>query len=157
MILLAVAVASVALVRISRAEREASQQRDALRATTEQLQASLATEAQQTRKISELLRAAEQVSKQAEVEADHALRQTVVAEQASKQAEVERDRAHRQTAVAERAAREAEAAREEAEAAREEERKARAKEAAAAERLRQSEQDKKTIIDRAVGPIQQSP
>jgi hypothetical protein len=146
MILLAVA--SVALVRISHAEQEASQQRDALGVNAKQLQASLAMEAQQKLKISEVLQKVEQASEQARRERDNARRQTAAAEQASKQAAIERDNARRQTAAAEQAAREAEAAREE-------ERSARAKEAAAAERARQSEQERKLLRDRVIGPIQQ--
>jgi eukaryotic-like serine/threonine-protein kinase len=140
--------ASAALVRISRAEREASEQRDALRVNAEQLRASLATEAEQKLKISEALREVEQASEQARQERDNARHQTAAAKQASKQAEIERDNARRQTTAAEQAAREAEAAREQ-------ERSAREKEAAAAERARKSEQDKKLLRERAVGPIQQ--
>ena len=154
MILLAVA--SVALVRISRAEHEASQQRDALRATTGELQASLATKAQQTQRIGELLR-------EAEIERDHARRQTAAAEQASEQARRERDNAQRQTAVAKRARDQATTAEHQAriekanaESAAQAADDARAKEAEAARRVRQSEQEKKSIIDRAVGPIQPS-
>jgi len=149
-------VATVALVRISRAEHEASQQRDALGATTEQLQTSLAKEAQQTREISELLRETER-------ERDNARRQTVAAEQASEQATRERDNARRQTAAAKQARDQATTAEHEAriekanaERAAQAANEARAKEAEAAELVRQSEREKKAIIDRAVGPIQRS-
>ena len=154
MILLAVA--SVALVRISRAEHEASQQRDALRATTDELQSSLATKAQQTQRISELLH-------ETETERDHARRQTAAAEQASEQAMRERDNARRQTAAAKQARDQATLAEHQAriekgnaERAAQAANEARAKEAEAADRVRHSEQEKKAIIDRAVGPIQPS-
>jgi serine/threonine protein kinase len=155
MILLAVA--GVALVRITRAEREASQQRDdateratQLRKRTDELQ-------DRERKISELLDETRQASQQVAAARDKA-------RQASEQVAAERDKARRQQEAAERARDEATAAAHQARlekanaerAARDAE-AARAKEAEAAERARQSEQRRKQLMDRAVGPIETQP
>jgi hypothetical protein len=145
MILLAVA--GVALVRISRAEREASGQRDELRATTEQLR----EQAAQLRKSGDELRDKERengrlleetrrASAQVAAERDKAQLQQQAAERARDQATASAQQARIEKTNAERAAREAEQAREKA--------------AEAAERARQSEEDRKLIRDRAVGPIQ---
>ena len=142
------AMASVGLVQISRAEREATEQRDALGVKAEELRASLANEAQQKLQITAVARQAQEASEQAQRDRDNAREQTAVAEQASKRAETERDNAQRQTAAAERAAREARAAHEQ-------ERRALAAEAAAAERALQSERERNLLRQRAVGPIQQ--
>jgi eukaryotic-like serine/threonine-protein kinase len=146
MILLAVA--SVALVWISSAEREASQQRDALREKTEQLrtkagelEATLAKLQHKERENSDLLKETTQAREQAEVERDKARRQQEAAERARDQATAAAHQAEIEKLNAERAAREAQEARKKADEA--------------AERARQSEQDKKLLIDRAVGPIQQ--
>jgi eukaryotic-like serine/threonine-protein kinase len=153
MILLAVA--SVALVRITRAERDASRQRDALSVKTEQLseQAKLLSESrdhlqdtllQLRRKEGEngmLLAQTQQASEQAAAERDKARLEKVNAERARDQATAAADQARLEKANAERAAREAE--------------EAHAKEAEAAERARQSEQDRQQLRERAVGPIQQ--
>ncbi len=152
MILLAVA--SVALVRISRAEREASQQRDELRVTTAQLreqaaqlrksrdeqEATLVRLRDKERENSKLLEETRQASEQAETERDKALRQQQAAEHARDQATAAAHQAQIEKTNAERAAREAQEARE--------------KEAEAAERARKSEQDKKQLRDRVVGPVQ---
>jgi hypothetical protein len=140
--------AGVALVRISRAEQEASQQRDALDLKAEQLRASLATEAQQTRRITDLLLQSEQASRQAERERDNARQQTAAAEQASNMAKLERDNATRQTAAAQRAA-------QDARSAHGQERRALEAQAAAAKRALQSERERNLLRERAVGPIQQ--
>jgi serine/threonine protein kinase len=154
MILLAVA--SVALVRISRAEREASEQRDELRETTEQLR----TQAAQLRKSRDDLEATLAKLRDKERENSNLLEET---RHASEQAETERDKARRQKEVAERArdqatdaARRAQIEKANAERAAREAQEAHQKEVEAAERARQSEQDRKQLQDRMIGHIQQS-
>ena len=132
--------ASVALVRISHAEREASQQRDALSVNAKQLQASLAMEEQQRLKISKLLEETRQASGQAEAERDKARRQQQAAERARDQATAATHQAQIEKTNAEQAAQAAQ--------------EARKKEAEAAERAKKSEQDRKLLMDRAIGPIQ---
>ncbi|HET7501356.1 MAG TPA: protein kinase [Kofleriaceae bacterium] len=148
-LLILLAVASVALVRIVRAEREASQQRDELSATTTQLRAQTEQLQQTLRQLSEkesentrLLDEARRASEQAEAERDEARRQKDVAVRARDEATRAVDRARIEKTRAEVAAEEAE--------------EARRKEAEAAERALQSEQDKKLLRERAVGPIQRS-
>ena len=142
------AVAGVALVRISRAEREA---REAA--------GQLSTQAAELRDKTDALEKALKKSQEDEAENRKLLMQT---REASEQAETERDRARRHQVAAEsardeatRAARLAEIERANAEQAARAAQQAHAAEAEAAARARQSEQEKKAIIDRAVGPIQQ--
>jgi serine/threonine protein kinase len=148
MILLAVA--GVALVQITRAEREASRQRDEARESAKLLLKSSDALQKKERENSKLLEETRLASEQAKAERDRA-------RQASEQAAAERDNARRQQEAAEQAAREAEAAREkEAEAAKRaarEAEEAHAKESEAAERAQQSEQSKKQLRDRAIGPV----
>jgi hypothetical protein len=155
MILLAVA--GMALVRITRAEREASKQRDEANARATQLRKSRDELQDRERKISELLDETRQASQQVAAERDKA-------RLASEQVAAERDKARHQQEAAERARDEATAAAHQARlekanaerAAREAE-AAREKEAEAAERARQSEQRRKQLMDRAVGPIETQP
>jgi serine/threonine protein kinase len=141
------AVASVSLVRITRAERKARETADKL--------------STQTAELRDKKDALEQALKK--VEADEAENRKLLVEtqEASERAETERDHARLQEAAAEQAAREATRAarqaqieKDNAEQAAREAQQAREAEAEAAERARHSEQDKKSIIDRAVGPIQ---
>jgi serine/threonine protein kinase len=94
------AMAGVALVQISRAEREASEERDALGVKAEQLRVSLANEEQQKQQIIKLLRDTEQASEQARRERDNARKQTAAAERARGQ---ERRALDAEKAAAERA------------------------------------------------------
>ena len=137
MILLAVA--GVALVRISAAEREASQQRDEQRAQAEQLRRSRDELQIKERENSRLLEETRRASAQAAAERDNAHRQQDEAEVARDQATTAVRQERIEKANAERAARAAQAARE--------------KEAEAAEHARKSDQDQKLIKERAVGPI----
>jgi eukaryotic-like serine/threonine-protein kinase len=156
----AVPMVLLVMVQISRAEREASRQRDELRVTTEQLreqaeQLRKSRDALQEkeRKIRELLDEALQASEQIAAERDKA-------RQASEQVAAERDKARRLQEAAERArdqatvaARQARLENANAERAAREAEEARVKEAEAAERARQSEQEMMQLRDRAVGPI----
>ncbi|HWO18046.1 MAG TPA: serine/threonine-protein kinase [Kofleriaceae bacterium] len=151
MILLAVA--GVALVRISRAEREASDQRDELREQAVQLRRSRDELRDKQRENDKLLEETRQASAQAAAARDRARSRQEDAERARDEATAAARQARTEKANAERAARAAQAAREkEAEAARAAE-AAREKEAEAAERARKSEQDRKLIKERAAGPI----
>ncbi|HWO20903.1 MAG TPA: protein kinase [Kofleriaceae bacterium] len=147
MILLAVA--GVALIRISRAEGEASEQRDEASRQRDEANAKakqLSEQAEQLRRNRDELRVKEeetrQASEQAAAERDKARRQQEAAERARDEATAAAHEARLEKANAERAAREAEAAR--------------AKEAEAAERVRQSEQERTQLRDRALGPVQPS-
>jgi serine/threonine protein kinase len=150
------AVAGVALVRISRAEREASGQRDELRAQAEQLRKSRDELAAKERENGRLLEESRRASAQAATERDNARHQQEEAERARDQATTAARAARTEKTNAERAAQAAQAAREkEAEAARAAE-AAHQKEAEAAERARKSEQATDQIKQRAVGSIQKT-
>ena len=145
MILLAMA--SVALVEISRAERAARENAAELREKSDNLQRAL-------RDLSD-------ASRRADDERDRALRQQAVAEQAAHDAKAAKERAEqsareaeREKAHAERAADEAKSEKAKADEAARQADEARKKAAEAAEAARKSEQEKKAIIDRAVGPIE---
>jgi serine/threonine protein kinase len=140
--------ASAALVRISRAERAERDIADQLRAQAAQLREksdalehALAKLSEDEAELSRLLEQAQRASQQAQAERDRARLQQEAAERARDQATRAAHQAQLEKAHAEQAARDAE--------------QARAMEAAAAERVRQSERDKKLLRDRAVGPIQQ--
>jgi hypothetical protein len=133
------AVASVALVRISRAEREANEKAAQLRNQNDQL-------VDLTHKLRDKSEEAQRASEQAEADRDAARRERDKATAAAREAQVEKARA-------ERAAHEAEIEKANAERATREAEEARAKEANEAALARKSEEQKKTIIDRAVGPI----
>jgi hypothetical protein len=148
------AMAGVALVRISGAEREA-------RETAAQLSAQAAVLRDKTDALEKALKKSEE----GEAENRKLLKQT---QEASAQAKSERDRAHQQEKVAVLARDEAtqaahqaeiekakaEQAARNAEAAREQERRALEAKKAAVESALQSEQERKLLMGRAVGPIQ---
>lgn len=141
-------IAAVALVTISRAERETSRQRDAADATAVDLRKSLTTVEHQKVKITDLLEQTEQASQQTEQERDNAREQADAAEEARKIAARERDNARRQTAAAEQSARAAQRAHDL-------ERLALEAAAASAKLALESERDANDLRRRAVGPIQE--
>jgi hypothetical protein len=146
--LILLAVASVALVRISRAERKARETADKLstqaaelRDKKDELERALKKSEEDEAENRKLLEQTRGAQEQAEIESARALGHQKAAERARDDADRAAHQAQIEKANAEQAVRDA--------------REARAHEAEAAERARQSEQRMKAIIDRAVGPIQQ--
>jgi eukaryotic-like serine/threonine-protein kinase len=139
--------ASMALVQVSRAEREASRQRDEQRAQAEQVRKSRDALQEKERENGKLLAEAQRASAQAAAERDNARRQQQAAERALDQATTAARQTRIEKANAERAARAAEQAAREAQ-------EARVKETAAAERANQSDQERTLLKQRAAGAAQ---
>jgi hypothetical protein len=167
--LILLAVVSVWLVMTDEVRRAVTQQRDELRKSADNLEATLARLREKERENSKLLEDTRNASEQAETERDRARQQQELAErardqakQAAGQAEAEKTNAERaareaetEKANAERAANEAQTEKANAERAARDAEEARQKEAEAAEHARQIERDRQLLRDRAVGPIQQ--
>jgi eukaryotic-like serine/threonine-protein kinase len=156
------AVASVALVRISRAEREAretagqlSTQAAELRDKKDALEKALKKSEEDEAENRKLLKQTQEASEQAEAERDRARQQQELAERARDQARRAARQAQIERARAERAAQQARIEKAHAERAALEAEEQRKKAAEALQRAIQSEQDRKLLRERAVGPIQQ--
>ena len=166
--LILLAVVSVWLVMTDEVRRAVTQQRDDLKKSRDDLEATLTKLRDKERENSQLLEKTRQASEQAEADRDRARSSQESAERARDQAtraaheaESEKANAENEKANAEQAKNQAELekvkaeqAASEAEAAREKEAEARKKEAEAAEHAKQIEREKELLRERAVGPIQ---